>query len=85
MTDMAHPYTAERLAEEHRRDLLRSAESWRLARMAEPETTSDVKSTKRLSGWLGKPIWLPRPLVFGLHRRREATTALCACSCPPRT
>jgi hypothetical protein len=35
MTGMAHPYTAERLAEEHQKDLLRSAECWRFAQMAE--------------------------------------------------
>jgi hypothetical protein len=35
MTGMAHPYIAERLAQEHRNDLLRSAECWRLAQMAE--------------------------------------------------
>ena len=35
---MAHPYTAWRLAEEHRNDLLRTAEEWRLVH---PATVDD--------------------------------------------
>jgi hypothetical protein len=78
---MAHPYIAQRLAEDHRGDLLRSAAAWRLAHPLHlEETTPAVRQRPVLSRLLGRPIVT---LVLRGRARCDSTTALCACSCPP--
>ncbi len=81
---MAHPYTAWRLAEEHRNDLLRTAEEWRLVHPATVDETTPLSRHTLLSRLLATPFWIARPLVLRSRSRHESTTALFACSCPPR-
>jgi hypothetical protein len=79
MIGMAHPFVAERLAEAHRDDLLRSAEAWRLAHAVTMETAAHRSSTVLTR--LHEAVRLPRPAVLAHRRRRET---LCACPCPPQ-
>jgi hypothetical protein len=80
---MAHPYSAERFAEEHRNDLLRSAEAWRRAHPARIEEATGVPRHTVLSRLYGTPIRIARPLLLRRQSQREPATGLCACSCPP--
>ena len=78
---MLNPYSAERLGEEHRNDLLRRAEAWRLAHPVQVETTKRIRVSMVLHPWLRRPIRLAglrAPLDRSL---KESKTALEPCSC----
>jgi hypothetical protein len=78
-----NPYTTERLAEEHRIDLLRSAEAWRVAHPAQIKATKRTGPWIRLLPWRREPV-RPAPSLSPLGEPRcESRTAPGTCLCSP--
>lgn len=70
-----NPYTTQRLAEEHRIDLLRSAEAWRLAHPAQIKATKRTRPWIRLLPWRREPVGTARTLLPLDRPRCESTNA----------
>lgn len=79
-----NPYTSERLAEEHRIDLLRSAEAWRLAHPVQVKAAKRTRAWILLLPWRRAPFRPARSLLPLDHRPRcEPTNAPDTCLCSP--
>jgi hypothetical protein len=79
-----NPYTDQRLAEEHQIDLLRSAETWRLAHPVQIKATKRTRPWILLLPWRRAPVRPGRTLVPLDRPRCESKNAPGTCSCSPQ-
>jgi hypothetical protein len=78
-----NPYTTERLAEDHSIDLLRSAETWRLAHPVQSKATKRTRPWIRLFPWRRAPVRTARTLLPLDRPRCESKNAPGRGSCRP--